>query len=792
MPNTTTDESSGVPARVASEHAGVLTEHDIYLFKEGSHTRLYDKLGAHPGVVDGVAGTRFAVWAPNAGAVSVVGDFNGWNTAAHPLNSRLDASGIWEGFVPGTGPGMFYKYHIVSRFAGYEVQKCDPFGFAAEAPPKTASRIASLDYEWGDADWMRQRRDANALHAPISIYELHPGSWRRVPEDGNRYLSFRELAPRVADYVHDLGFTHVELTPVTEHPFYGSWGYQTTGYFAPTARYGDPQDFMYFIDFLHQRGIGVILDWVPSHFPGDQHGLAFFDGTHLFEHADPQRGFHPEWSSYIFNYGRNEVRAFLYSSALFWLDQYHLDGLRVDGVASMLYLDYARKAGEWTPNPYGGKEDLDAVRFLRSLNEAIYRDHPDVQSIAEESTDWPMVSRPTYVGGLGFGMKWNMGWMNDTLQYFREDPVFRKYHHNKLTFSLWYAFTENFLLPLSHDEVSHGKGSLLSHMPGDSWQQFANLRLLYGYMWGHPGKKLLFMGGEFGQRAEWSHEASLDWDALESPEHGGVYGWVRDLNQCYRREGALHEVDFQHEGFEWVDCRDAEGSVISFVRRGSSSGELILVVCNFTPVPRQSYRVGVPRAGYWQEILNSDAPIYGGSGQGNAAGSVRTANTIHSPSTCRRWEWCTSRIQAERLRLGVIRTSDPCRARCSATDRRCRRPSRCGGSRTGREEHGSNEYPGPARSRRHRPSAALRRRRTVPHQAYGRRGSEGRGRRLRRWSRRDPLRAAAPEVAGGSVAGGADAADLQRRLAGVVHGRRNRPPCVRGDGLGRPVLHLAA
>jgi 1,4-alpha-glucan branching enzyme len=437
------------------------------------------------------------------------------------------------------------------------------------------------------------------------------------------------MAPQVAEHVRDLGFTHVELTPITEHPFYGSWGYQTTAYFAPTARYGGPEDFMYFVDYLHRQGIGVILDWVPAHFPGDQHGLHFFDGTCLFEHADPMRGFHPEWNSYIFNYGRNEVRAFLLSSALFWLDRYHADGLRVDGVASMLYLDYARNEGEWQPNQYGGREDLDAVRFLRTLNEAIYRDHPDVQSIAEESTDWPMVSRPTYAGGLGFGMKWNMGWMHDTLEYFKEDPAFRKNHHAKLTFSLWYAFNENFLLSLSHDEVSTGKGSLLGRMPGDAWQQFANLRLLYGYMWGHPGKKLLFMGCEFGQRGEWSHDGCLDWDALGRPEHGGIYGWVRDLNECYRREAALHEVDFQQQGFEWVDCRDAEGSVISFLRRGATTRDVILVVANFTPTPRLNYRVGVPLGGYWRELLNSDAPIYGGTGVGNFGGMNATPVGAH-------------------------------------------------------------------------------------------------------------------------------------------------------------------
>jgi 1,4-alpha-glucan branching enzyme len=597
-----------------------LAEQDIYLFKEGTHARLYDKLGAHPTHVGSVEGTQFAVWAPNAEAVSVVGDFNQWNRDAHPLAPREDGSGIWQGFVAGVGPGALYKYHILSRIDGYRVDKSDPFAFAAELPSRTASRVWTLDYEWNDADWMAERRRANALAAPISVYEVHLGSWRRVPEEGNRFMSYRELAPLLAVYAQDMGFTHVELTPVMEHPFYGSWGYQTTGYFAPTARYGTPQDLMYLIDCLHQNGIGVILDWVPSHFPGDEHGLAFFDGSYLFEHADPKKGFHPEWNSYIFNYGRHEVRAFLMSSALFWLDKYHADGLRVDGVASMLYLDYARKEGEWTPNQYGGKEDIDAISFLRALNEAVYRDHPDVQTIAEESTDWPMVSRPIYAGGLGFGMKWNMGWMHDTLEYFKEDPVFRKYHHNEITFSIWYAFAENFMLPLSHDEVGNGKGSLIGKMPGDSWRQFANLRLLYGYMWGHPGKKLLFMGGEFGQRREWQHDESLEWHVLQFPEHGGVHAWVRDLNRAYRHEAALHQLDFEREGFEWIDCHDSEASVISFVRRDRHQDELVLVVCNFTPVPRLNYRIGVPRGGHWEEILNSDAPIYGGSGVGNFGG----------------------------------------------------------------------------------------------------------------------------------------------------------------------------
>ncbi|MGB5233772.1 MAG: 1,4-alpha-glucan branching protein GlgB, partial [Candidatus Macondimonas sp.] len=472
----------------------LLTDHDIYLFREGAHTRLYEKLGAHPHRIDGVAGFQFSLWAPNAKAVSVIGEFNSWDKQSNSLQLREDGSGIWQGFVASIPPGTSYKFHIQSRFNDYVVDKADPFAFRSEQPPHTASRVWTLDYAWQDAEWMKQRRNANALDAPISVYEVHLGSWRRIPEEDNRSLSYREIAPLLAEHVNMLGFTHVELLPVTEHPFYGSWGYQTTAYFAPTARYGTPQDFMYLVDYLHQSGIGVILDWVPSHFPSDEHGLSYFDGTHLFEHADPRQGFHPEWNSAIFNYGRNEVRSFLLSSALFWLDKYHIDGLRVDAVASMLYLDYGRKEGEWIPNVHGGRENIEAMQFLRKLNEAVYQDHPDTQTIAEESTAWPMVSRPTYTGGLGFGMKWNMGWMHDTLKYFQQDPIHRRYHHGQISFSIWYAFTENFLLPLSHDEVVHGKGALIGKMPGDEWQQFANLRLLYGYMWAHPGKKLLFMG----------------------------------------------------------------------------------------------------------------------------------------------------------------------------------------------------------------------------------------------------------------------------------------------------------
>ena len=595
----------------------LLNDHDIYLFREGSHTRLYEKLGAHPHRIDGVDGFQFSLWAPNAKAVSVIGEFNSWDKQSNSLHLREDGSGIWQGFIASIPPGTSYKFHIQSRFNDYVVDKADPFAFRSEQPPRTASRLWTLDYAWQDAEWMKQRRRANALDAPISVYEVHLGSWRRVPEEDNRSLSYREIAPLLAEHVNMLGFTHVELLPIMEHPFYGSWGYQTTAYFAPTARYGTPQDFMYLVDYLHQAGIGVILDWVPSHFPSDEHGLSYFDGTHLFEHADPRQGFHPEWNSAIFNYGRNEVRSFLLSSALFWLDKYHIDGLRVDAVASMLYLDYGRKEGEWIPNVHGGRENLEAMQFLRKLNEAVYQDHPDTQTIAEESTAWPMVSRPTYAGGLGFGMKWNMGWMHDTLKYFQQDPIHRRYHHGQISFSIWYAFTENFLLPLSHDEVVHGKGALIGKMPGDEWQQFANLRLLYGYMWAHPGKKLLFMGGEFGQRREWQHEESLEWHVVQYPLHGGVQRWVGDLNRCYRTLPALHDLDFSAEGFSWVDFQDWEKSILSFLRHGKHPEDTVLVVCNFTPVPRFNYQVGVPRGGRWQEVLNSDAAIYGGSNVGN-------------------------------------------------------------------------------------------------------------------------------------------------------------------------------
>jgi 1,4-alpha-glucan branching enzyme len=607
----------------------LLTAQDIYHFREGTYFRAYERLGAH--VVRAAnaaapAGTHFAVWAPNAEAVSVIGDFNGWDRGRNALAPRADSSGIWEGAVAAVGPGTLYKFHIVSRHGRYKVDKSDPYAFRGELPPRTASIVWDLDYDWQDADWMKRRVQSNTLGAPWSIYEMHLGSWRRTPD--NRFLGYRELAHAVADYALQLGFTHVELMPVMEHPFYGSWGYQVTGYFAPTARYGTPQDFMYFVDHLHQRGLGVILDWVPSHFPTDEHGLARFDGTHLYEHADPRQGFHPEWNSSIFNYGRAEVRNFLASSALFWLDLYHIDALRVDAVASMLYLDYGRKTDEWIPNRYGGHENLDAVEFLKQLNLAVYRDYPATETIAEESTAWPMVSRPTYLGGLGFGLKWNMGWMHDTLRYLHEDPVHRKYHHGRLTFSLWYAFSENFVLPLSHDEVVHGKGSLLGRMPGDEWQQFANLRLLYGYMWTHPGKKLLFMGGEFGQRREWQHEGGLEWYVLQYPLHAGVQRWVRDLNALYRNTPALYQLDFTSSGFEWVDCDDSDASVISFLRL-DSSGAPVLVACNFTPVLRAQYRIGVPRGGRWRERLNSDAVDYGGSGQGNLGAVQAESVTAH-------------------------------------------------------------------------------------------------------------------------------------------------------------------
>ncbi|MGZ8431538.1 MAG: 1,4-alpha-glucan branching protein GlgB [Candidatus Deferrimicrobiaceae bacterium] len=606
----------------------LLSDQDLYLFNEGSHYRLYEKLGSHFMTVDGEEGTSFAVWAPNAKEVFVTGSFNGWNPGSHPLRTK-GVSGIWEGFIPGVMRGSAYKYHVVSRWNEYRYDKADPFAFHGEVPPDTGSVVWDLWYDWEDGEWMRDRGGKNGAGSPISIYEMHLGSWMRDPGKGNRMLSYRELAPRLVEYLTKMNFTHVEFLPVMEHPFYGSWGYQVTGFFAPTSRYGTPQDFLYLIDILHRHGIGVILDWIPSHFTKDGHGLNYFDGTHLFEHADPRQGHHPDWDTQIFNYGRKEVQSFLLSSAYFWLDVFHADGLRVDAVASMLYLDYSRKEGEWIPNRYGGRENLEAIAFLRRFNEDVYRGRPDIVTIAEESTAWPMVSRPTNLGGLGFGMKWDMGWMHDTLVYMGHDPVHRKYHHDMLSFRMVYAFSENFILSLSHDEVVHGKGSLLGRMPGDTWQKFANLRLLYGYMYGQPGKKLLFMGGEFGQRREWNHDDGLDWHLLADPSHAGLSRWVEDVNALYRREPALHELDFDPAGFEWVDSHDAEQSVLTFLRKGRSTGDIILVVCNFTPVPRRNYRAGVPRGGFWREILNSDGQEYGGSGQGNIGGADAAPTAAH-------------------------------------------------------------------------------------------------------------------------------------------------------------------
>ncbi|MCR5869053.1 MAG: 1,4-alpha-glucan branching protein GlgB [Aquincola tertiaricarbonis] len=603
----------------------MLSDQDIYLFGEGTHARLYDKLGCQ--WRDGAA--EFAVWAPNAQAVSVIGEWNGWNAEADRLTPRPDGSGIWEGRTTHAQRGQVYKYRVESRHNGYRADKADPYGIYAEVAPDNGSRIWSLEYDWGDADWMAQRARRNALDAPVSIYEMHAGSWKRT--DGS-LMNYRELAHALADHVEACGFTHVELMPVTEHPFYGSWGYQTTGYFAATSRYGTPQDLMYLVDHLHQRGIGVILDWVPSHFPTDEHGLQYFDGTHLYEHADPRQGFHPEWNSSIFNYGRGEVSSFLISSALFWLDKYHLDGLRVDAVASMLYLDYARKHGEWVPNRYGGRENLEAIHFLQKLNEAVYREHPDTLTIAEESTAWPRVSRPASTGGLGFEMKWNMGWMHDTLSFMQKDPLYRQYHLGQLTFSLVYAFNENFVLPLSHDEVVYGKKSLIDKMPGDAWQQFANLRALYGLMWAHPGKKLLFMGSEFAQRREWAHEGQLEWDQAAEPAHEGIRRTVAQLNRVMREQPALHELDFTHEGFEWIEPNDADNTVISFLRKPRGGGAPVLVVCNFTPLPRENYVVGVPQGGYWREIFNSDAAEYGGAGWGNWGGRGAEPTPSHGRS----------------------------------------------------------------------------------------------------------------------------------------------------------------
>jgi 1,4-alpha-glucan branching enzyme len=599
----------------------VLTDFDLHLFSEGNHYRLYERLGARLIEHDGVKGAAFAVWAPNAERVSVIGEFNQWDGRRHPMRPR-GVSGLWEIFVPELQQGDLYKFEVKTKYMGYIALKSDPYALSSEMRPNTASVIWDLSrYEWQDREWMETRKERQSLDAPMAIYEVHLGSWKRKPDPiGKRWLSYRELADELVPYVTEMGFTHIELLPITEHPFDGSWGYQTTGYFAPTSRYGSPDDFRYLIDCAHQAGIGVILDWVPAHFPKDGHGLSFFDGTSLYEHADPRQGEHRDWGTLIYNYGRNEVRAFLLSSALFWLDKYHLDGLRVDAVASMLYLDYSREAGEWVPNQYGGRENLDAVSFVKRFNEIVHLEYPDTLTFAEESTAWPQVSRPTYLGGLGFDLKWNMGWMHDMLEYMEKDPVHRRYHHNNLTFSLLYAFTENFVLPFSHDEVVHGKGAMLSKMPGDYWQKFANLRALYAYMYGHPGKKLLFMGAELGQWSEWNDAWELDWALLDHDSHRSLREYLKDLNHLYTSEPALHSVDFVWEGFEWIDIHDVDNSIISFLRRARDPKDFIVVVANFTPVPREGYRIGVPSPGYYLELLNSDAAAYGGSNTGNAGG----------------------------------------------------------------------------------------------------------------------------------------------------------------------------
>jgi 1,4-alpha-glucan branching enzyme len=625
-----------------------LTDYDIYLFGEGNFFFAYEKLGAHLTTLDGVPGVNFAVWAPNAQRVSVVGPFNGWDKRTHPMR-RHEQSGVWELFFPNLPVGMHYKYAIQSRFMGYEADKADPFGFYAEMRPSTDSRVWDIyQYEWHDAEWVAKRPQRQAIDQPLNIYEVHLGSWRRVPED-NGFLSYRDLAHQLVDYVRYMGYTHIELLPITEHPYDGSWGYQTVGYFAPTSRFGNPDDFKYFVDHCHQHDIGVILDWVPAHFPRDAHGLAFFDGTHLYEHSDPRQGEHQDWGTKIFNFGRNEVRNFLISSALFWLKEYHLDGLRVDAVSSMLYLDFSRNAGEWIPNRYGGRENLDAIDFIRRFNEVTHEQMPGILTIAEESTSWPMTTKPTYTGGLGFDHKWNMGWMHDMLSYMQKDPVFRRFHQNQITFSLMYAFHENFVLPFSHDEVVHLKRSMLDKMPGDVWRKGANLRALYGYMTGHPGKKLLFMGQEFGQWTEWNEARSLDWHLLQWQDHQQLQRYVADLNHLYRREPALHRIDNSWEGFQWIDISDADQSIISFVRRSGPApdhnAENIVVVCNFTPVPRHYYRVGLPTAGHYGELLNSDRWEYGGSG-------VVNAEAVQAEAL--RWQSCDFSASFHLPPLGVI------------------------------------------------------------------------------------------------------------------------------------------
>lgn len=597
--------------------ASMLSDYDRFLLGQGNHRRMYDLLGAHSRIVDGVEGINFAVWAPNAQGISVVGDFNHWDPRQHPMHKLSQDNGIWELFIPDLTPGTFYKFRVTD-IHGHSIERCDPFGFSAEVPPKTASVVSDLEqYQWGDQQWLQQRSEVNPFQQPMSVYEVHLGSWQKDSDDPTDWLNYRELAHRLVKYCQEMNYTHLELMPISEHPYSGSWGYQTVGYFSVTSRYGSPEDFMYFVDHCHQNGIGIIIDWVPAHFPKDMHGLARFDGTALYEHSDPRQGEHPDWGTLIFNYGRNEVRNFLVSNALFWLDKYHIDGLRVDAVASMLYLDYSRESGEWIPNEHGGRENLEAIAFLKEFNSVVHEEYPGVLTIAEESTAWQGVSRPVEEGGLGFSLKWNMGWMNDTLRYFRNDPVHRKFHHNELTFSLIYAFHENFMLPLSHDEVVHGKRALLDQMPGDIWQKFANLRLLYTYMWTHPGKKLLFMGGEFGQWTEWNHDRALDWGLLEYDTHRGLQKLVSDLNRVYKEQPALHQIDFDDAGFQWVDCMSADASVLAYQRRGLDPDEKVVVALNFTPVVRENYRVGVDEPGQYQEILNSDSVYYGGSNVGN-------------------------------------------------------------------------------------------------------------------------------------------------------------------------------
>ena len=618
-----------VNKKKSSQDFSLLTDEDLHLFNEGNHFCLYEKLGAHCMKVDGESGVYFAVWAPNAEKVHVIGDFNGWNRRAHPLNPKQQ-SGIWEGFLSGVKKGDIYKYYIQSNHHGIKTEKADPFSFYSEVPLKSGSIVWDSSYQWQDDNWVsKERQRLNSINSAISIYEVHLGSWMRRSNEVGRMLTYRELALKLADYVLEMGFTHVEFLPVMEHPFYGSWGYQCTGYFAPTSRHGSPVDFMALVDHLHENGIGVLLDWVPSHFATDNYALGCFDGTHIYEHADDRQGFHPDWGSYIFNYGRNEVVSFLISNALYWLDVFHADGLRVDAVASMLYLDYSRKQGEWVPNVHGGRENLEALAFLRKLNETVYKEHPDVHVMAEESTDWPMVSKPTSLGGLGFGMKWDMGWMNDTLDYMQKDPIYRSHHLDRLTFRMIYAYHENFILPLSHDEVVHGKGSLLGRMPGDDWQKFANLRLLFGYMFTQPGKKLLFMGCEFGQWSEWNHEKSLDWHLLEHSPHRGVQLWVKHLNQLYRTERALYENDFSADGFEWIDCNDSENCILVMLRKGNLPEDSLVIILNFTPVPREGYRLGVPHDGNWKEILNSDSKIFFGSGLENKSSCVADSTKWH-------------------------------------------------------------------------------------------------------------------------------------------------------------------